>query len=319
MSQPHPPAVPRIDRKDLGLIGLLPVLAACAFAIPERLWPALTDRLAGLRLRLRGARTVAELDRLQAVVGARPLGLSPAACWRAHLANNYLAWIQLLRCYHPRGWPAAVRLEGRAEIDAALARGRGGILWVTPFAFSDLATKRALHQAGYPVSHLSRDSHGFSETRFGRRWLNPIMTGIERRYVAERLVMTEEHRLGPLRELALRLNQNRLISITVAPTGQQTRLVPLLSGQIRVATGALALAWQTGAPVLPVFTLRAPDGGLVTRVEPALVADRRLARGTAIDALLAAYAALLGAYVLRSPDQFPLAYVATDREAAIPQ
>jgi lauroyl/myristoyl acyltransferase len=311
--------VPRIDHKDLGLLGLLPILAALAFATPERVWPALTDRLAGVRLALRGGRAAAEVARIEAVVGTRPLGRSPAECWRGHLAHNYLAWMQLLRCYHPHGWPAAVHLEGRAEIDQTLRQGRGGILWVAQLAFSDLATKRALHQAGYAVSHLSRDTHGFSETRFGRRWLNPIKTNIERRYVAERLVMTDGNTVGALRELTLRLKQNRLVSITVAPTGQQTRLAPFLDGRLRVATGALALAWQTGAPVLPVFTLRAPDGGFATRVEPALLADRRLDRTAAIDAMLAAYGTLLEAYVLRCPDQFPLAYIAIDREAADPQ
>ena len=290
-----------------------------AFATPERIWPGLTDRLAGLRLALRGERAAAEVARIEALAGTRPLGRSPAACWRAHTAHKYLAWMQLLRCYHPRGWPAAIRLEGGVEIDAALAQGQGAILWVTQFAFSDLVTKRALYQAGYAVSHLSRETHGFSATRFGRRWLNPIKTRIERRYLAERLVMSEDHTVGPLRELALRLRQNRLVSITVAPTGRRTRPAPFLDGRIRVATGAPALAWQTGAPLLPVFTLREPDGALVTRVEPALLADRRLDRAGAIDALLAAYGILLEAYVLRSPDQFPLAYLVTDRAATAPQ
>ncbi len=220
-----------------------------------------------------------------------------------------------MRCYHPRGWPAIPRLEGRAELDHALEQGRGGILWVSQFAFSDLVTKRALHQAGYAVSHLSRDTHGFSETRFGRRWLNPIKTGVERRYVAERLVMTDVNPLAPLRDLTLRLKQNRLVSITVAPTGQTTRLLDLLDGRIRVATGALALAWQTGAPLVPVFTLRESDGALVTRIEPALPPDRRLTRAAGIAAMLTAYGRLLETYVLRSPEQFPLAYLATGPDA----
>jgi lauroyl/myristoyl acyltransferase len=306
--------VPGFDLKDLGLIGLLPALAALAFATPERVWPALADRLAGLRLRLRGARAAAELDRIGAVVAAPQLGLSPAACWRAHLANNYLGWMQLLRCYHPCGWQAAIRLEGRAEIDVALSQGKGAILWVTQLAFSDLVTKRALHQAGYAVSHLSRDTHGFSETRFGRRWLNPIKTVVEGRYLAERLVMTDRDGIDPLRELTLRLEQNRLVSSTVAPTGRRTGRVRFLGGQIRIATGVLALAWRTGAPVLPVFTLRRPDGVFVTRIEPALVPDRRLERAAAIEAMLAAYGALLEVNVLCSPDQFPLAYLATDQD-----
>ena len=70
--------MPAIDRKDLGLLGLLPALALLAAATPERAWPVLAERLASLRLALRGARTAEEVARLAAVVGARPLGRPPA-------------------------------------------------------------------------------------------------------------------------------------------------------------------------------------------------------------------------------------------------
>lgn len=302
---------PAIDAKDLGLLGLLPALALLAWATPERAWPVLAARLAGLRLALRGARAAGEVARLEAVIGARPLGMTPAQCWRGQLANNYLAWMLLLRCARRGGWRPAVRLEGAAQIEAALTRGRGGILWVAPFAFSDLLTKLALHQAGYAVSHLSRDSHGFSTTRFGRRLLNPLQTRVERRYVAERLVMTDGRSVGPLRALAARLEHNRLVSITLAATGRRTRRVPFLGGSIEVATGALALAWQTGAPLLPAFTWREAAGGFVTRIETPIAADRALGRDAAMDRMLASYLPLLEAAVLRSPDQFPLPYVAT--------
>jgi lauroyl/myristoyl acyltransferase len=305
--------VPVIDRKDLGLLGLLPALALLAWTTPEPLWPAFANRVAGLRLALRRARAADEVARLAAVAGARPLALTPAQCWRAQLANNYLAWMALLRCWRPGGWRPAVRLEGRAQIEAALAQGQGAILWVAPFAFSDLVTKLALHEAGFAVSHLSRDTHGFSTTRFGRRVLNPIQTRVERRYLAERLAMSDERTVGPLRELALRLKQNHLVSITVAATGQRSRLVPFLDGYIRVATGALALAWQSGAPLLPVFTLREPDGRFVTRVAEPLRAEQDRARDPAIDRMLAAYVALLETAVLASPDQFPLPYISTDQ------
>ena len=307
--------MPAIDRKDLGLLGLLPALALLAAATPERAWPVLADRLAGLRLALRGARTAEEVARLAAVVGARPLGRAPAQCWRAHLANNYLAWMVLLRCRGRAGWRPAARLEGAAQIEAALARGQGGILWVAPFAFSDLVTKLALHEAGYAVAHLSRDTHGFSTTRFGRHVLNPIQTRVERRYLAERLVMSDERSVGPLRELTACLRQNRLVSITLAATGRRTRQVPFLDGCIRIATGALALAWQTGAPILPAFTLREPDGRFATRIEDAIHADPGLVREAAMDRMLTTYVALLEGYVLRSPDQFALPYLSTELEA----
>lgn len=304
------PLVPAIETRDLGLAAFLPALAVFAWTTPERCWPWLADRLAGMRVVLRAGRTAEELARLAAMVGTRSLGMPLERCWRAHLAHNYHAWMQLLRCHRGGRWRPRVRLEGGAEIAVALGTGRGAILWVAPFAYSDLITKLALHEAGHAVSHLSRDTHGFSTSRFGRRVLNPILTRIERRYLAERLVMTDDHTVGPLRELAARLRANRLVSITVAPTGQRTRLVPFLDGRVRIATGALGLARQSGAPVLPVFTLREPDGGFVTRIEPPLPTVARADRDAALDAMLGAYVALLERYVLQAPDQFALPYVA---------
>ena len=214
----------------------------------------------------------------------------------------------LLRCRGRAGWRPGARLEGAAQIEAALARGQGGILWVAPFAFSDLVTKFALHEAGYAVAHLSRDTHGFSTTRFGRHVLNPIQTRVERRYLAERLVMSDERSVGPLRELTACLRQNRLVSITLAATGRRTRQVPFLDGCIRIATGA---------PILPAFTLREPDGRFATRIEDAIHADPGLVREAAMDRMLTTYVALLEGYVLRSPDQFALPYLSTELEAGV--
>ncbi len=290
-------------------MGLLPLLALLAWATPESAWPTLADRLAGLQIGLRDARASDEIGRLEAVVGDRALGLSAPECWRRQLTNKYHAWLLLLRCYWRRGWWPCVRLEGGEEIAAALDAGKGAILWVAPFVFSDLITKLALAEAGHRVSHLSRDSHGFSTTRLARRLLNPIQTRIEGRYLAERLVMTDENTIGALRELVARLEANRPVSITLAATGRQSRAVRFLGGQIQIATGAPVLSWQTGARLLPTFTLREADGSFVTRIEPALRLPSELPRDLAIDAILGEYVAILEAYVLRSPDQFPLPYV----------
>ena len=263
--KPGRPSVPAIDRKDLGLLGLLPALALLAALTPER-----PGRFSPIVWRACASRCAAPVRRTRSpgwrrLVGARPLGLAPAPCWRAHLANNYLAWMVLLRCWASRRLAARRRGSRARRRSRPLSRsGQGGILWVAPFAFSDLVTKLALHEAGYAVAHLSRDTHGFSTTRFGRRVLNPIQTRVERRYLAERLVMSDERSVGPLRELAARLEQNRLVSITLAASGRRTRLVPLPR---RLPSGSrparLALACQTGAPLLPVFTLREPDGRFV--------------------------------------------------------
>ena len=306
-SEPAPtdqPSRPLIDGKDMVLLGLLPVLALLSWSTPERHWPAIATHLAALRWALRGALNGTERGRIGAIVGAGAAESSLEAYWRSNLGHKYHSWLQLLRCYQPRRYQVAVQLEGEEHIQSALAAGRGAILWVATFAYSDLLTKLSLCRAGYAINHLSRASHGFSNTRFGRALFNPIQTRIEHRFLAERLVMSANNTVGPLRRLAARLKDNQLVSITATPLGRRLQTAPFLDGRIQIATGALSLAHQSGAPVLPVVTVAHSDGTFVTHVEPALPAYPNLPRDQAMDAMFASYLLLLETYVRRYPDQF---------------
>ena len=88
------------------------------------------------------------------------------------------------RCWHPD-----VYLNGEAHLRSALESGRGVILWVLETSFSTLMAKIALHNSGYRACQLSRPGHGFSSTPFGIRFLNPIWTRVEDRYIAERILI----------------------------------------------------------------------------------------------------------------------------------
>ena len=90
------------------------------------------------------------------------------------LAHKYLSWLQLLACYRIWRWRPRPKLIGRQHLDEALADGRGVILLTANFVHKDLMTKAALADAGFWACHLVRDSHGFAESRLGRRLLNPI-------------------------------------------------------------------------------------------------------------------------------------------------
>ena len=170
--------------------------------------------------------------------------------------------------------------------------------------FSDLLTKVALHGAGFEVSHLSRFAHGFSGTRFGERVLNPIRTSVERRYLAERLVMGRDGSVGALRGLARRLRANRVVSMSAIGWAHQLYRIPFLNGSVQMAGGAPALALQSGAALLPVLTGRDGESAWLTVIEPPLVRHDDWARDDAIKRLLLQYAALLEYYVTRWPDQF---------------
>jgi lauroyl/myristoyl acyltransferase len=289
--------------RDVALLGSLSGLAALAWCLPESHWDRLCRGLVQMQpWRHRGAR-LARFGYAAAVAERRP-GLTAGACARAQLANVYRERLQLLACHGLTRHRLQPRLEGREHLDRAIAESKGAILWVGPFLFSDLLTKVALHAAGFQVSHLSRYAHGFSGTRFGERVLNPIRTSVERRYLAERLVMGREGSVAALRELSRRLRANRVVSISAIGMAHQLYQIPFLNGSVQMARGAPSLAIQTGAPLLPVFTGRDPGGNWVTVIEPPLVRSNAWDRDEAVKRLLLQYAALLEYYVTCWPDQF---------------
>ena len=139
--------------------------------------------------------------------------------------------------------------------------------------------------------------------------LNPIRTGVERRYLAERLVIGRTGAVGALRQLARRLRANRAVSISAIGMAHQLYRVAFLNGSVQMAGGAPSLAVQTGAPLLPVFTGRDPDGSWRTVIEPPLVRRDDWEREEAVERLLLQYATLLEYYAARWPDQFRPAHL----------
>jgi lauroyl/myristoyl acyltransferase len=229
-----------------------------------------------------------------------------------------------LRSYRPGGWRAELRLEGREHLDAALAAGRGAILWVAPTVGQWLATKRTMAEAGYAVHHLSHPSHGFStRSKLGRRWLNRIRTGVEDRYLAERVLLgADGGAQAALRRLDALLRGNAVVSITVGAAGTRPIRVPLLRGWLSVASGAPHLAARTGAALLPVFTWREGRARFNTRIEaplpvvPAREAGRSDAaalRGTVVE-----LSRRLASYALAHADQVVWGLTCFDPPPATP-
>ena len=157
-------------------------------------------------------------------------------------------------------WKRRLRVTGLAHLRAALENSEGVILWVHPCVASNVAVKQAMFLAGHPLAHLSRPSHPFSARPFGRRFVNPILRRPEVRFLAERIVIENEHTIGPLRRLRALLKDNRVVSITVVPVAARVNEFELLGGTLRLPAGPVELAAATGARLLPVFTFVSGSG-----------------------------------------------------------
>lgn len=305
------------QRRDLLLLGYLPVMALLAWLTPEAAWPricASAARFSGFagQKRDENARQIARL-----LAGRVPEGDTDRIT-AGIAAHHHHARLQLFRSYRFDSWRPRMTLIGRQHVEQALAARSGAVLWVAPFVYNSLVTKMALHQAGFAVSHLTGPQHGVSSSGFGQRFLNPIWSGVERRFLAARVLMTSEQSPAALRELIRRTKDNQLVSITMGPNGRRRYDAPFFAGRLAVANGGPALARRTGAPLLPVFTVRSADGAFVTTVEAPVQLRDDLDGDESERQLTAHCVRLLESYVWRAPDQFDGWAMATAERTAEP-
>ncbi len=295
---------PLTDFRDGAVMVIGSILATAAWILPESRWPSFADRLARFRIRNRSPLSASECARIRIVVGNRPDAWIRDSFWPESLAQKYLSWMYIFACHRPGGRRFESRLTGGEHIDEALEGGRGVVLFTATFIHKDLMAKAALAQAGYEITHLSRDTHGFSETRLGKRWLNPIYTSIETRHLKERLVFSGSNTKAVSTKVRERLKQNRPVMITVTPLGRHVSTLPFLHGRIHIATGGLNFACENDTPVLPVFTVRQTDGAMTTFIGPALRQPEGAERAEKIDALLQDFVPRLEKCVSCYPEQF---------------
>jgi lauroyl/myristoyl acyltransferase len=260
-----PPPAWRLS--DLRIAIDLALLLLPSWILPERLWAGLcraTMRKSSSTKR-RSIENVAETSR--AALGRSDIPASEAVALELKVAVQELR-MQDLRGWRPGGWRPRMVVVGENHLQSALSGGNGAILWVAPFVFNSGPTKIALHQRGYRVSHLSSPKHGLSETRFGVAVLNRIRCIPEDRYLAQRIVFDRNAPSTAMRRMMRALKAGEVVSIVAASTeGSDVVKGPIFGGRLPVAVGAPRLAALTGAPLLPVFTVRDPEFGFRIVIE----------------------------------------------------
>ena len=279
----------------------LAAMALVAAFVPHRHWTRICRALAvvGGTLSGRHARRAARVESM--LRGYRDDADAADIAWQQGAAHHEER-LHCLQFYCGQRWRPDIRLEGLDQVEDALALGRGAILWIQPFAYSYLVTNIAFHQAGHAVSLLTRPGHGFTPSRLFARLYNPLWTRIENRSLRER-IMIDGDRVGPaMATVTKRLEENKLVLIYVLPVARRTCRVPFLNGDVELPLGPVKLACRTGAPLLPVFTVRVNENEFATTVEsPIEVPPSPTGEPEDILTPLKAYAALLESYVVRWP------------------
>lgn len=229
------------------------VVGVLSWITPSVVWPRLAVVLAAIDRRIRPDEITRQTNMFAALLGDTP---PPAEIVLASLAANYEDRLQLFRDYRPGGWQPETQLVGEQFLRDALARRKGVILWTSHFVYSGQMTKMSFARHRYKVTHLSRPTHGFSNSRFGMSVLNRIQTRIEDRYLLDRIQIHGSETLPALMAMRRRLHKNGIVSITLGM--QASRLIerPFLNGRIRIPTGPVELAELTDSVLLPVYTVR---------------------------------------------------------------
>jgi len=299
------PRAKAVSILDLAMVAGLPFMCAVSWLVPERLWPGLCRAAAPIAVpALAGdlkalARTIGETQ------GSRQMCASADDILRGLAAVEIRSILQLLRHYRPDGWTPEVRVAGLEHIAAALEKGRGAILWVGVCMDSgNILSKLAFHRAGFGYTQLTSAGHPFSSSRFGMRFLNPIHTAIEDRYLVAQVMLSPNDADAALKELRARLADNGIVAFTAHRKAKRPVCVPFLDGEIVLGPGAPIMALRTRAPLLPVFTFQGGSGAPTVTVGPPLDVRHDIPKNDAVEGAVRQYAAALEPMVIENPEQW---------------
>ena len=280
------------------------MMAAVSWTTGERTWNTVARKAAPYAGAILSRSPEQIAQRVREIAGNRDLSLPPSEIAQQLVACEIETAMQMVRSHAPTRWVPEILVEGKAHLDSALAAGRGAILWDSHFYFASLITKMGLYRNGYRLHHMSRREHGFSPTLFGIRVLNPVRTSIEARYLADRVMMPEDNPGAVLDDLARRLADNEVVSVTVRGDSNRPVEAPFLDGAARIAPGAPVLAWNSQSALLPVFTKRIDNFRYRVRISPPINVLDNTTRRDAVVSAAQEYARRLEAEVIEHPGQW---------------
>ena len=301
----------RFSEKDLTLSLLQAILGLAAATTPPSFW-AQVCRVTAWPKTLKGRRR--ELAGFSARVGdvLRRSDIDAAQLFARTQQRLHERQMTYLRERFSQHQPVT-DVEGLEHLQASLAQGKGVILWNTPALSDVVVTKRALAAAGHAAHQLSVRSHGFSQSKFAVRHLNPGQIAVEDRYLAGRIWFEGADAMSATREVMRRLQKNLPVLFTNSLfAGRSFVGVPVGDAFVlTMPTTPLSIAAKAGVPLHVVTTVEhASFSHYVTHISPALSVGDIALPGMTMDARLAALALqardILVPLLRQYPDQIRL-------------
>jgi lauroyl/myristoyl acyltransferase len=293
-----------IDAQDIAEVAKLSSQAVLAWSLPERAWWPVTRLLGRIEVTTHPKRTCREIADVEALLAGPEIAANPRRIVIENWANQYGERFQFLRAWRPGGWTPEIDIVGAGHVSAALARGRGVIFWGGNFSFNNLVAKMAMHRLGLAVIGFSVPRHGFSKTVFGVRYLNRLYRDIENRYLKERLMSEPTQFAASLEKMREYLKVNGAVYFAVGGRARRTASVKFLGDRLILATAPLAMAHNTGAAMLPIYTHRVGPRRYEVALGPPLEVPLDANGNADYAGAVQAYADALTPFVLRDPGQW---------------
>jgi KDO2-lipid IV(A) lauroyltransferase len=203
------------------------------------------------------------------------------------------AWESLELLLAPESYlKARFVVVGEEHVDAALAQGKGMIA-ITAHAGNWEYTVFAYGLTRQPV------------TVVGRELDHPLGARLAR-YLRERCGNRMVDKRRGMKEILRHLKQNRVVGIVIDQNtaADQGLLVNFFGKPARTTPVAAVLARRVGAPVLPVFSRRLPDGRHLMAILPPLPMKRTEDVQADIRRHLKLQSRAIEAWVRTAPDQY---------------
>ena len=290
--------------EQLYLLSVVTVVEAANRLGSPRVVNAVARGVAGLAYRVSGAKRRAIERNLTRVFGALP----PAERERIVRGAFYTFWDETMAFVPWRASTMRVETQGLEHLEAALAAGKGVVLWESGFFGRRNLAKQVLQRHGFRVHQVHDRLHraGFAGDPSaprpeGSRAL-AYFEAREREFTTDVIQLAHPETLGGIRKILAALGRNAIVCITAdVAHGHRLLRFPLLGEPKAFPTGMVSVARTAGATLLPLFCVRERDGRYRVVIEPAVpVADAAEREGDT----LRGYAAILDDYLRRYPDQY---------------
>ncbi len=225
-------------------------------------------------------------------------------CFASRWEHKELFWLR--RFASSAGdpeWTRRVACEGANHLHDALKRGKGVIIWESPFGNRALG-RLTLAAQGFPVSPLQGPGHGGGPSRLGQSFIKPLHRAAQRSLSFDAIHIQTDSAAYIL-ELQRRLRNNGVVCISsFGPMARRFAVLPFLGAGQCIATGVPSLAQATGAALIPVFCFRLPDGSYRWVLEPPVPSSTEMEAARMQMHALRYYVGLVERYVNQYPDQW---------------